>query len=58
MLDALFVPFTSKRQRAFDIVAKTVVVRESTEVGAGWALCVLLMAVPVLVLLALALIAS
>lgn len=27
-VDALFIPFTSKKQRAFDIVAKTVVVRE------------------------------
>ena len=27
-LDALFVPFTQKKQRAFDIVAKTVVVRD------------------------------
>lgn len=28
VLDALFVPFTEKKQRAFDIVAKTVVVRD------------------------------
>ena len=28
MLDSLFVPFTAKKQRAFDIVAKTIVVRE------------------------------
>lgn len=28
-LDALFVPFTAKRQRAFDIVAKTLVLRET-----------------------------
>ena len=27
-VDALFIPFTPKKQRAFDIVAKTVVVRE------------------------------
>ncbi len=27
-LDALFIPFTEKKQRAFDIVAKTVVVRD------------------------------
>jgi uncharacterized RDD family membrane protein YckC len=29
LLDALFVFFTSKRQRAFDIVARTVVIKES-----------------------------
>jgi uncharacterized RDD family membrane protein YckC len=27
-LDALFIPFTAKHQRAFDIVARTVVIRE------------------------------
>ncbi len=27
-VDALFIPFTRKRQRAFDIIARTVVVRE------------------------------
>ena len=27
-VDALFIPFTSKRQRAFDIVARTVVIRQ------------------------------
>ena len=27
-VDALFIPFTEKRQRAFDIVARTVVVHE------------------------------
>jgi uncharacterized RDD family membrane protein YckC len=27
-VDALFIPFTPKRQRAFDIVARTVVIRE------------------------------
>ena len=27
-VDALFIPFTSKRQRAFDIVARTIVVRQ------------------------------
>lgn len=27
--DALFVPFTAKRQRAFDIIARTVVIRET-----------------------------
>lgn len=28
VVDALFIPFTPKRQRAFDIVARTVVIRE------------------------------
>jgi len=28
VVDALFIPFTAKRQRAFDIVARTVVIRE------------------------------
>ena len=30
-LDALFIPFTEKRQRAFDIVARTVVIQEQRE---------------------------
>ncbi len=29
-VDALFIPFTEKRQRAFDIVARTIVVRQPT----------------------------
>lgn len=29
-VDALFIPFTPKKQRAFDIVAKTIVVREQS----------------------------
>ena len=43
-IDALFIPFTDKRQRALDIVAKTVVAQEpgeSTPVWA-WAVCLLL----------------
>lgn len=28
VLDALFIPFTAKRQRAFDIIARTVVIQE------------------------------
>lgn len=32
-VDALFIPFTAKRQRAFDVVAHTVVVRESDDKG-------------------------
>ncbi|MDX1384199.1 MAG: RDD family protein [Thermoanaerobaculia bacterium] len=34
-LDALFVPFSAKKQRAFDVVAKTIVVRERERIG--WA---------------------
>ena len=42
--DALFVPFTDKRQRALDIIAKTVVAKEPGEVvpGWAWAFCLLL----------------
>ena len=29
-LDAIFIPFTEKRQRAFDIIAKTIVIREES----------------------------
>ncbi len=37
-------PFTDKRQRALDIIAKTVVVREPGESAPGWAwvFCLLL----------------
>ncbi len=41
--DALFVPFTDKRQRALDIVAKTVVAREPGEQAPGWAWAVCLL---------------
>ncbi len=41
--DALFVPFTDKRQRALDIIAKTVVVREPGEQAPGWAWAVCLL---------------
>ncbi|MCB2212393.1 RDD family protein [bacterium] len=37
-LDALFIPFTSNRQRAFDMVAKTVVVRDGERNWLGLAL--------------------
>ncbi len=42
--DALFVPFTDKRQRALDIIAKTVVAREpgAPAPGWAWAACLLL----------------
>jgi len=41
MPDALFIPFTDKKQRALDILAKTIVVREPGEpAGAGaWIAC-------------------
>lgn len=40
-LDALFIPFTQKKQRAFDIVAKTVVVHDpdSKPSMIGWVVC-------------------
>ncbi|MGK2860271.1 MAG: RDD family protein [Thermoanaerobaculia bacterium] len=37
VLDALFIPFTDRRQRGLDIVAKTVVVEEPGETPALWA---------------------
>jgi len=53
VLDALFVPFTAKKQRAFDLVARTVVLRERVPVGAtGWALAVALIAIPLVVVVA------
>ena len=47
-LDALFAPFTEKRQRAFDIVAGTIVVPGIQSGGktVGWVLVVLLWAAP------------
>lgn len=51
--DALFVPFTDKRQRALDIIAKTVVVREPGEAAPGWAWAVCLL-LPVATALAVA----
>lgn len=48
-IDALFIPFTDKHQRALDIVAKTVVAREPGQSASGWGyvLCLLLTAVPI-----------
>lgn len=37
VLDALFIPFTDRRQRGLDIVAKTIVVEEPGETPALWA---------------------
>ncbi|MFB6240034.1 MAG: RDD family protein, partial [Gemmatimonadota bacterium] len=47
-LDALFAPFTEKRQRAFDIVAGTVVVPgvQSGSRTAGWTLVAVLWLLP------------
>jgi uncharacterized RDD family membrane protein YckC len=36
VVDALFIPFTDKRQRALDIVAKTIVAREPGESASTW----------------------
>jgi uncharacterized RDD family membrane protein YckC len=54
-VDALFVPFTDKRQRALDIVAKTIVVREPGENTPWWAylVCLLLPAAAMCCLLCL-----
>jgi len=47
--DALFIPFTANRQRALDLLAKTVVVREPgrTVSGWGWLACLGLVALGV-----------
>jgi len=52
-IDALFIPFTGKRQRALDIIAKTVVAREPGERAPLWAyfVCLLLPAAAMLCLL-------
>ena len=55
LLDSFFIPFTAKKQRAFDIVARTIVLREKVPVGSlGWSLAVALIAIPCLLLVALA----
>jgi uncharacterized RDD family membrane protein YckC len=43
-IDALFIPFTDKKQRALDIIAKTVVAREPSQAASagGYFLCLLL----------------
>ena len=52
MIDALFIPFTEKKQRALDIIAKTVVAHEPGRrpTWSGYAICLLL---PLAVLLGL-----
>lgn len=54
-VDALFIPFTEKKQRALDIVAKTVVASEPGESTPGWAwvVCLFLPAVAMCCLLTL-----
>ena len=46
-VDALFIPFTEKKQRGFDIVAKTVVVREPGTETPWWGYAVCLLLLPV-----------
>jgi uncharacterized RDD family membrane protein YckC len=55
-IDALFIPFTDKRQRALDIVAKTVVAREPGESASVWGYltCLLLTVLPICALLCVA----
>lgn len=60
VVDALFVPFTKRRQRALDIVAKTIVAREPGVEAPwwGWAVCLLLPLGSFLSLLALVLVCA
>ncbi len=55
LIDALFIPFTDKRQRALDIIAKTVVAREpgQTPSLSGYVVCLLLPFASMVCLLAL-----
>ena len=46
-IDALFIPFTEKKQRGFDIIAKTVVVREPGTEAPWWGYAVCLLLLPV-----------
>jgi uncharacterized RDD family membrane protein YckC len=57
VLDSVFVPFTEKRQRAFDIVARTVVVRDpDASLGPGrYFLCLAALLIPMVLLLTLGL---
>ena len=52
-IDALFIPFTDKRQRALDIVAKTVVAREPGKraTAGSYVICFLMIAVPMCALM-------
>ena len=55
-IDALFIPFSEKRQRALDIVAKTVVAREpgKSPSASGYVWCSLLALVPACLLVCIA----
>jgi uncharacterized RDD family membrane protein YckC len=59
-IDALFIPFTDKRQRALDIIAKTVVAREPGERTPAWGyvVCLLLPFAAACALLCLALLCA
>jgi len=46
-VDALFIPFTEKKQRGLDIVAKTVVIREPGTEAPWWGYAVCLLLLPV-----------
>ncbi len=60
VIDALFIPFTDRSQRALDVVAKTVVAREPGETVPGWryAVCLLLPVAALLALVATALLCA
>ena len=59
-IDALFIPFTPKRQRALDIIAKTVVAREPGERASVWGyvFCLLLAVAPICALLSVAILCT
>ena len=58
VIDALFIPFTDKKQRALDIIAKTVVAKEPGEEAKWWAWAVCMLFLPALCLLTVAGIAA
>ena len=59
-IDALFIPFTDKKQRALDIVAKTVVAREpgKSASGGSYLICILLIAAPICLLACIAILCT
>lgn len=59
-IDALFIPFTEKKQRALDVIARTVVAREpgQTASAGGYFLCLLLPVAALCSLLCLALLCA
>ncbi|MFQ5527707.1 MAG: RDD family protein [Thermoanaerobaculia bacterium] len=56
VIDALFIPFTEKKQRALDIIAKTIVAKEPGEEAPwwGWVICLALPLVCLLAIIAIA----